>query len=437
MDTKQGEEQLNSKADDDGKGEEWILPPGAEVIIRQIAAELILHQLLDHCCDVSKKPFGGNKNRIEHHNDVSNQRDNLILDDESSMLVDFEAIECIAREFPGACCRTYDFRIDTRDDKNRVRQLLPLAILCCLDPPISVVRAVYEAYPQAIATLDPAKGATPLLYACSFEASFEVCDFLIQQFPRAVELPRKDGATPLAMACSYRASPLVLDLLLSRYPNGIKVTSVDGWYPLHAAVACEAPFEAIQKLYRAYPQSITDTNNSTQSTALHLACSRRASFDVVKFLLEVSPDSARTEDSKRMTPWFWAVYTQTLSVIELFVKYFPDEDELPILSPDGIYLLHFAARQNSSDVVEWLTHRYPFMVMARTRYRGMTPLHTACQRNRPLDVVKCLVEKNPRCLFVRNQRGRFPIDEARDARASKSLLQYLEKEQKTRKAWWW
>ncbi|KAL7579637.1 hypothetical protein ACA910_007999 [Epithemia clementina (nom. ined.)] len=352
----------------------------------------------------------------------------------ASSPVDFSGIEGVVREFPGTCRRTYEFHVDTRDQANRVRSLLPLAILCCLNPPLSTVQAVYHANPEAIVSLDPAKGATPLLYACSFEASLDVVNFLIAQYPESVRIPRTDGAIPLAMACSYKAPPAVVDRLIQEYPQGIQQSSVEGWFPIHAAVACEAPVLAIQQLYQAFPESVTNTQNATQSTALHLACSKRASLDVVEFLLQVAPQCLALEDSKRMTPWFWAVYTQTLPVIQLLMRQYP---ELPRQSPDGIYLLHFAARHNTPDVVDYLAQRFPSMVSARTRPNGMTPLHTACRRGRPLAVIQALVRHNPRCLFIRNQRGRFPLDEAREANACATVIDYLVHEQRARRAWWW
>mmetsp|Transcript_19756 Transcript_19756/g.54412 ORF Transcript_19756/g.54412 Transcript_19756/m.54412 type:complete len:461 (-) Transcript_19756:3185-4567(-) len=393
--------------------DQWILPIGAEFIIRQLAAEHILHQLLDRCCDIC--------------NNNTNTR----------IYIDFQAIADIAKEFPGTCNRTYEFQIDTRDEENRLRSLYPLAILCCLNPPVVAVEAVYNAYPQAISILDHAKGGSPLLYACSFEASRNVVDFLIQKYPEAVSISRKDGAIPLAMACSYRAPPEVLDLLIRNYPQGIKITSSDGWYPLHAAVACEAPRDAVQRLHEAFPESVVDTQNSTQSTALHLACSKRSSPNVVEFLLQVAPESVHMLDTKHMSPWFWAVYAQSLEVIQLFLEKFPGEGQLPVQSQNGICLLHFAVRHNTADVVDFLAQRYPFMLVSRTRTRGMTPLHTACQRHRPLDVIQSLVKHCPRCLFLRNQRGRLPLDEARAANATPRVIEFLEKEHERRQTWWW
>ena len=452
---------------DDMLVERWILPVGAEQIVRQIAAEQILHELLDRCCDMSNSSNtlcnrSHNSKQQSPTEENNNESSTTTMKDisttssstksslssstttttsllsntcaASSDAIDFGVIEDVAREFPGVCRRTYEFQVDTRDAANRVRSLLPLAILCCLNPPLRTVQAVYEANPEAIAWLDTAKGATPLLYACSFEASLEVVDFLISKHPDSVQIPRRDGAIPLAMACSYRAPPSVVDRLIQEYPQGIRQASVDGWYPIHAAVACEAPVLAIQRLYQAFPESVSDTRNATGSTALHLACSKRASLEVVAFLVQVAPEMIRVEDSKRMTPWLWAVYTQALPVLQLLLERY---GALPEQSPDGIYLLHFAARHNTDDVVDFLAQRYPSMVSARTRSNGMTPLHTACRRSRSLSVIQALVRHNPRCLFIRNQRGRCPLDEAREAKASAEVIDFLIHEQRARRAWWW
>lgn len=402
----------------------WKLPRGAEYIIRSIAAQHILHELLDQCCELVQSP--------SHHTQI-----------------DFAAIEAIAQEFPGIFGHEQEFRVDTRDAHNRRRWMLPLAILLCLNPPLSTVRAVYQAYPAAIQAVDSAKGATPLLYACSFEASASVVKFLIEQYPHAIRIPRKDGATALAMACSYKSPPEVLELLIQQWPQGIQHTSIDGWYPIHAAVACEAPVQTIQQLYQAYPEAVRNVHNNSQSTALHLACSKGAAFSVVDFLLRVAPELAFVQDAKRMTPWLWAAYAQSVDVIKLFLETFDEDNhiminnhemqgqQLPLRWVDGMTLLHFAARQNSKDVIEFLGAKFPRMLTSKTRSRGLTPLHMAIARRRSLAEIEALVQLSPRTLFIRNQAGKFPIETAKEARVSSDVLDYLQEKQQLYKVWWW
>ena len=74
-------------------------------------------------------------------------------------------------------------------------------------------------------------------------------------------------------------------------------------------------------------------------------------------------------------------------------------------------MLHFAALDNTSDVVKYLVDQYPTMVTTQTRDRDdYLPIHTACHFGAPLENIKVLVEADPTTLWVKNGHDQAPKD---------------------------
>ena len=341
-------------------------------MVRSLAAHEILHQLLNA---PEWETNHHDKNSDTANNDDDDDDDDTNKKTKRDRL--FATMVAVVQEFPQTCQGLYECLVETRRGVHRLRRLSPLARVVCWNPPLSVVQAVYEAYPAAIRQVDPTKGATPLLYACSFAAHESVVDYLMAQYPDSVSRARFDGALPLAMACTYRAPPAVLESLMHRYPQGMAHAADQGWYPLHAAVACQAPLQVIQALVQGHAPSVVDTHNPTQSTALHLACSRRTcTVDVIAVLVQAAPHAMVVLDSQRMTPWVWAVSSQSLDVIQWLLQYFAADssslsssthplvprDPIPPITEDGRSILDLAVQSNTADVVDCLAQAFPALV---------------------------------------------------------------------------
>ncbi|KAL7551817.1 hypothetical protein ACHAWF_015010 [Thalassiosira exigua] len=79
----------------------------------------------------------------------------------------------------------------------------------------------------------------------------------------------------------------------------------------------------------------------------------------------------------------------------------------------GESLLHVACRRSSAEVVSFLLVEAKVSPRIKDDY-GRTPLHDACWRGRPAyDVVKALLEAEPRLAGVRDVRGHRPFEYAR------------------------
>mmetsp|Transcript_22921 Transcript_22921/g.47821 ORF Transcript_22921/g.47821 Transcript_22921/m.47821 type:complete len:293 (-) Transcript_22921:678-1556(-) len=249
--------------------EKWILPVGAEQIVKLIAAEEILHQMLNNKL--------GHPDWLEH-----------------------EALSQLLLQYPGICLRTYEFKWED----GQTRELYPFAMLCCMKPPLSLVELMYNSNPKAIAMRESRRGSLPLHYACAFEASLDVVQFLFSKHPDAVKTPRKDMVFPIHLACGYyMGQPEVINFLLDQYPNGASQRCSDlYWFPLHSAAQGGAPVSVMERLHSIFPDSITGLDKYGK-TPLHTACRSKGNSENVAFLVRVGREALNMEDYGTCAAW--------------------------------------------------------------------------------------------------------------------------------------
>mmetsp|Transcript_29959 Transcript_29959/g.69854 ORF Transcript_29959/g.69854 Transcript_29959/m.69854 type:complete len:563 (+) Transcript_29959:611-2299(+) len=374
-------------------------------------------------------------------------------------------VMCPIQARPGQRIR---FRLPTH---KQTVALLPLSIVVCLNPPLELVRAIYEAYPTGIydvshqslsssSSCKPKKsdGLRALDFACQFKASLGVIAFLHQQDPAAVKKCTLDQALPLHRACSRHVDDhgLTVHYLLDQYPLAARQRGFPSQVrPLHLAIEAGAPLSVIQRLIQYCPDSLewdptrnTPQQHPSQSSPLHLACRYRSNTaETVQYLCRVAPDLMELPDAYGYTPIFLAAKYQTVDVLQCLLPYarYVGMDE------GGPTLLHFAARYNTPDVVEYLANACPWMVTAREEDRGRTPLFMACSSklghaissssttamvsssnstNPYVQTIRILLKTNPKCLGLRNKNQQTPLDIALQIQHKQQLQrQQRQKEQ--------
>lgn len=368
----------------------WSLPIGAEGIIRLLAAEEILHQMLN--------------NKLGHPEKLEQ-----------------EALKDLVQQFPGACLRTYEFRWED----GQTRQLYPFAMLCCLRPSLWLVEVFYKANPKAISIQESKRGSLPIHYSCAFEASLDVVQFLHEKHPSGAATPRKDQVYPLHLACGYyRGQPDVINFLLDKYPSGARHRCTDlYWFPLHSAAQGGAPVSALERLYHLYPEGVTGLDKYGK-TPLHTACRSKGNLENVAFLIQVGPEALQMEDYGHFKPIFLAAMYQTPDVIQLLLQHTRERvDNL------GATLLHWAAVRNAANVVDFLARTFPEMLTARTRDRDQyTPLLGACLNDGSVDSIRVLLRHNRQALYLADGDGRMPLQAAIHANANAAILELLTNE---------
>jgi hypothetical protein len=108
-------------------------------------------------------------------------------------------------------------------------RFLPLHSACARQPPISIIRALLEAYPQGSKSTDD-QGMHALHYACGNQASADVIRALLLSNKEASMSPcEPNGMLPLHYACQWGPSSIrVFDILLFSNPKMAQYRDADG-----------------------------------------------------------------------------------------------------------------------------------------------------------------------------------------------------------------
>ena len=389
--------------DYDEKGR-WTVPEGAAMIVKQFAAEQIFWELVDRV--VVADDDGSTTTRPT----TKTTRTTTARSSSTSPRVNFSELANLIYQYPGLCHRTYTIQWD---HENETRELYPLAILACLQPPsLELLQFVYQAYPPALNHRESVKGTLPFHYACTFRASLEVVDWMLQLDSNVVRISRTDGMYPLHLAIFFQSPTNVVNRLLQVWPEAAQQDYTGEWSILHAAAAGQASLDLVQRVYQLNPQSVVSLDER-ERTPLHQACWKRGNLPVIQFLVECAPHTLHLEDDSAETPLFRASRNQSLEVMQYLLTSPPalvaaaaaaaaanpdNRDNHPPhnhaaaaplhpppppLDDLGATLLHFAALDNTEDVVEYLLQQHPEMALVQTRCRDRyTPLHSACHYSR-------------------------------------------------------
>lgn len=361
------------------------IPQGAEEIIKTIAAERILLDMINHF--------------------------------DRPDVVNHQAVHNLLKEYPVLSTRIYFVNIG----KEEVRELSLLAALCLLEPPVKLIEYVYGLYPDAISNSEPVQHSIPIHYACR-RSSLEVVAFLAERHPDGLRAKRKDGTLPLHLACRFNPRTDLITFLVEKYPEACSTCCSDGWFPLHCSVHARAPLEAVMKLHETHPQSAGYVNERGW-TPLHIACERRGNAEVVGYLAFAAAHTMQVRDLYWHTPIFIAVKHQTVNVIRLLLEWARTRPSMDI---GGRTLLHVACVHNSAEVVDLVAKFYPAMVMSRTAdYDRYTPLHEVCRCNPSLPIIQTLISHDRRLLLLRDREGKTALHHARRRGAPAEVIDFL------------
>ncbi|MCK7580967.1 MAG: ankyrin repeat domain-containing protein [Chromatiales bacterium] len=76
--------------------------------------------------------------------------------------------------------------------------------------------------------------------------------------------------------------------------------------PLQHALFNQAPFNVIST-FVSHWLLLEDLHSLTEMQLVHLACKHNATFDVIRYLLALSPESWKTKNSNGYTPFMIAL----------------------------------------------------------------------------------------------------------------------------------
>jgi len=284
-------------------------------------------------------------------------------------------------------------------------------------------------------------GETPLHKAC-MSGHFDVVEYLLTSHRANLEATDNSGRTPLLYACLSGHIEVVRYLLSDRGAN-LEATDNAGNTPLH--LACwDSHFEVIRYLLsRRAP--LLEAKNTRGWTPLRFACEVRgvSGLEVARFLVEqgaglcavcgqgetvfdcvflASVVRARLDALRNFVDFLLRTYAakiagheDTLAIHSILqtATFLGDRVHLPL---GRLVVVHFTR----------LLGLFPDSSFSRRDDDGALPLHVACEKGAPVEIVRPLLLRHAAALHMRNNSGDLPLHAAcRAAAAAEPLIRFL------------
>lgn len=134
--------------------------------------------------------------------------------------------------------RIWVVKTENKGKRNQSQcRFLPLHSACAREPPLVVVSALLEAYPEGAGKKDD-NGMCPLHYATANHASAEVVRVLINYYPQALfQRVESSGALPIHLAAQWGVSSIsVMEHILENNNSLAAARDGDGLCPLEIAI---------------------------------------------------------------------------------------------------------------------------------------------------------------------------------------------------------
>ena len=155
-------------------------------------------------------------------------------------------------------------------------------------PPVDIIQMMIKYAPEVL-EMKNINGWLPIHSACIDGASLEVVQCLLTASPSTIKVEDNDGRIPLHHACNRYGDVYLLDVLnflIESYPEGIHCKDKYGETPLD--------YFADHKLH--------ERKDDKGMLALHHACKNGYSDHLIRFLIQVYPESINIKDNRRRTP---------------------------------------------------------------------------------------------------------------------------------------
>ena len=206
-------------------------------------------------------------------------------------------------------------------------RFLPIHKACVLSPPVSVIEALLEAYPQGACSPDQDRWI-PLHCASFYGASEQVIRSLLQAYEKGAQCVDDEGRTALSYSCLKAADDSVVMALLSAFPKGAMVRDTENRLPLHQACSKGASEKVVSALLKVAPKA-AQAKDSQGRLALHHATRKAATEGVVRVLLRVYPRAAQTPDDTQKLPIHYACQASSngkpsVAVVEQLLSAYPE-----------------------------------------------------------------------------------------------------------------
>ena len=334
--------------------------------------------------------------------------------------------------------------LDTEIDSDRARMLLRVSknatkkeiknsfrqLALTLHPDRTSNREAHERLLEAIKAKELLLHHVDELYgklSMIFEESFQAIRQWLQYYKRNSKLLKtvityrdENGETTLHRILQDRNPPIdIIKTLIKYAPEALQMS--DDLYRLPIHKACDSgkliSCEVIQTLVKSYSESVK-VIDSSGCLPLHYAILRRASLEIVNFLIDCYPEGVTNQYRiQKRTPLY----------------YLNERNYVIMMDESGMLLLHHACKkiEFSADLIRVLVKAYPeswtipdyygktpkqYLIESASRKdeRGMLLLHRQAVHFKGLSVksLNMLFDAYPEAIRMQDDSGLLPIHHA-------------------------
>ena len=198
---------------------------------------------------------------------------------------------------------------------------------------------------------------------------------------------------------------------------------------LHMFCAIDAPLQCIKKCYKLNTEALHDTS-SALGGPLHFACFYNADVESVRYLASKDSPALLLQNRAKRTPLHVAcsVKRPSVDLVQLLTAACAEASE--IQDHHGLTPLHLvvAAKKPNLEIIEDLSEVGPNAVCMQDEENWATPVHLSLENtNCDLDIVRDLVGANPAVLKMQDKKGRLPLHLAVKAEINFKVLKAMVK----------
>lgn len=198
---------------------------------------------------------------------------------------------------------------------------------------------------------------------------------------------------------------------------------------LHMLCAINAPLPCIKKCFKLNNEALHDTS-STLGSPLHCACYYNADVESIRYLASKDSPALLLQNRAKRTPLHVACAAKRPSceLIQLLTAACAEATE--IQDHHGLTPLHLAvaAKKPNLEIIEDLTEVGPDAVCMQDEENGATPVHLALESAKcDLDIVRDMIGANSAVLKVQDKKGRLPLHLAVKAAIGFKILKAMVK----------
>ncbi|XP_062578831.1 serine/threonine-protein phosphatase 6 regulatory ankyrin repeat subunit B-like [Saccostrea cucullata] len=255
-----------------------------------------------------------------------------------------------------------------------------------------------------------------ILHLAGFNGKFEVCEYLVENYPNLLDLRDKssntvlhdaawggnvqivklliekkmdinalqgDGETILHQCCRSGKMEMC-EYLVNHFPDLLEIRDNDGWTVLHSA--CYGGCVEIVSFLIKKGMDFNAMSNDSKSI-LHRACIN-GKFEICEYLVVNYPHLLDVKDKYRNTVLHDAAWGGNVQIVKLLIE---KKMDINALQRGGETILHQCCRSGKMEMCEYLVNHFPeFLEIKDTE--GWTVLHSACSGG-SVEIVSFLLDK--------------------------------------------